>query len=60
MNQKYLPKVGDIVKVDVEGSPGVGMVLEAHKTYVLVDGVYWRERFDIDGVKYIEETEERE
>ena len=52
--RKYRPKVGDLVKVIVDGTSSVGIVLEREGHYVTVDGVRWRERFDIDGVKYLE------
>ena len=52
----WVPKVGDMVIVDLRGVPSVGIILEAADEHVLVVGGRWRERFHIDSVKHLAES----
>ena len=56
---EWSPRVGDMVLVDVRGVPSVGMVIEIVGDHILVAGGRWKEKFHIDSVKHLAESELR-
>jgi len=56
---KWSPQVGDMVQVDMRETPSVGIIIEVGDEYVLVAGARWKEKFHIDSVKHLAESEYR-
>jgi ferredoxin-fold anticodon binding domain-containing protein len=48
-----------MVQVDMRETPSVGIIIEVGDEYVLVAGARWKEKFHIDSVKHLAESEYR-